>query len=158
MTEFTNDKFYDVVILSVILEHLESPDELMTMAAGFRQQNGLILISIPNGLGPSELERKFLEVFKIDILLICLKSVIGAVVGSKSDAYNADSVHLQLSRSKEIVGFIEGADLSLNKKGKGSLFGGGVTYPIGILCPWIVEPSLRLAHKVTVQYRLNLVL
>ena len=38
------------------------------------------------------------------------------------------------------------------KKEKGSLFGGA--YPIGVLCLWIVEPSLRLAqsyHSVSFQ-------
>ena len=148
LTEFTGDQLYDVVILSDILEHVEFPDELMTMAAGFLKQNGLILISIPNGFGPSELERKFLEFFKIDKLLNWLKSVIGAVVGRKSDAYNADSGHIQFFRMKDIEGLIDAADLILNKKQKGALFGGGITYPIGILFPWIVKPSLRLAQKL----------
>jgi len=47
---------------------------------------------------------------------------------------------------------LESAGLSLNKKQKGALFGGGITYPIGILCPWIVEPSLRLAQKLPFRF------
>lgn len=148
LSEFSANQLYNVVILSDILEHVEHPEKLMAMAASCTEQGGLILISIPNGYGPSELERKFLEFFRIDKFLYWLRSYVSSVLGRKSDAYNSDSGHIQFFRMKEIVGLIDGADLYLKKKEKGSLFGGGITYPIGILCPWIVEPSLRLAQKL----------
>ena len=148
LTELAGDQVYDVVILSDILEHVESPSQLMSMAAGFINQNGLILISIPNGFGPSELERKFLEFFKIDKLLNWLRSIIAAVVGRNSDAYNADSGHIQFFKMKEIEALISASNLILAKKRKGALFGGGITYPLGTVFPWIVKPSLRLAQKL----------
>lgn len=148
LTELIGDQSYDVVILSDILEHVESPDELMSMASGFLKQRGLVLISIPNGFGPSELERRFLEFFKIDRLIDWLKSVLGAIVGRKSNAYNSDSGHIQFFKMKDIEQLIEGADLILDKKRKGALFGGGITYPIGVFFPWIIDPSLRLAQNL----------
>jgi len=148
LSEFTANQKYDVVILSDILEHVENPVELMAIAGQLVKQGGLILISIPNGFGPSELERKFLEFFRIDKLLAGLRFLLSGTLGRKSDAYNTDSGHIQFFRMKDIENLIETAGFFLKKKRKGALFGGGVTYPIAVLCPWIIEPSLRWAQKL----------
>ena len=47
---------FDIVVLADILEHLENPGALLDSVKGRLNEGGIILLSIPNGYGPFEIE------------------------------------------------------------------------------------------------------
>ena len=145
---FMTVESFDVVILSDILEHVPDPLGLLKMARGLLAAGGIILISIPNGYGPAELERRFAERTRLDRVLAAARSAINRVRGRNRVAYNDDSGHVQAFRMHEMERLIEQAGLRLDERRKGALFGGALTYPVGSLLPPVVRASLRLADRL----------
>ena len=152
LVDFDNDEIYDVIILSDILEHVEDPDYLLRLSTKHLSQNGIILISVPNGYGPSELERKFLEKTRIIHLINFIIGSITRLLGRKSSAYNSDSGHIQFFRMKDLQKLYTSSDLVITSFGKGALFGGGITYPFGKILPFIIKPSLWIADKINLNF------
>jgi 2-polyprenyl-3-methyl-5-hydroxy-6-metoxy-1,4-benzoquinol methylase len=145
---FMTVESFDVVILSDILEHVHDPLGLLTMAKGLLEPGGTVLICIPNGYGPAELERRFAERTRLDRALATVRSAINRATGRERVAYNDDSGHVQAFRMKDIEGLIELAGLRLEERRKGALFGGAVSYPVGSILPAVVRGSLRLADRL----------
>ena len=143
--EFSGTEKFHVVVLSDILEHVKNPAALLQLASRVLIDMGMVLICVPNGYGPSELERKFIESTGIDSMLSRLKNHISRLIGQKRIVYNYDSGHIQFFRMSEILSLIEDAGFYIDEWAKGALFGGGITYPLGKIFPFIVKPSLRLA-------------
>ena len=52
---------FDIVVLSDILEHLEHSENLLNEVKNILSPHGIILISIPNGYGPFEIENFILR-------------------------------------------------------------------------------------------------
>ena len=47
-------KTYDVVICSEVLEHLSEPTKLLTVLHEAIKDNGILVVTVPNGMGPRE--------------------------------------------------------------------------------------------------------
>lgn len=47
---------FDVVILSEVLEHLERPAEMLAAGASLVDQNGIVIVTVPNGYGEFEID------------------------------------------------------------------------------------------------------
>ena len=47
---------FDIIILSDILEHVDKPNQLLSNAYRLLNQKGTLIVSIPNGKGPFEIE------------------------------------------------------------------------------------------------------
>jgi len=145
-----NDKF-SVVILSDILEHIENPLNFMHLAVAHLKKNGIVLICIPNGYGPYEIEQRFLRITRLGNLLNLIKLRVKKLnknFKTKETAYNHDSGHIQFFRMADIYQLACDAGLGIDEKANGALFGGDVTYTLGVLFPFIVKFSLRLADHL----------
>ncbi|MDK2911039.1 MAG: hypothetical protein PWR20_2607 [Bacteroidales bacterium] len=53
--ELVNGKVYDVVICSEVLEHLYDPASVLHTITRLLADNGIVIITTPNGVGPREL-------------------------------------------------------------------------------------------------------
>jgi len=148
LVDFESSEIFDVIILSDILEHVDDPKHLLDLSYKHLSNGGLILVSVPNGFGPSELERKFLEKTKIIKLINLTISFISKIIGRKSSAYNSDSGHIQFFKMKELKNLYKSTNLKIETFQKGALFGGALSYPLGKLLPFIVKPSLFIADKI----------
>lgn len=47
---------YDVVVLTDVLEHLHQPEKILQLARDLLADDGIVVVSIPNGFGPYEIE------------------------------------------------------------------------------------------------------
>jgi SAM-dependent methyltransferase len=97
---------FDCVIISEVLEHLDAPDLLPGMALPYLDESGILIITVPNGYGEFELDRRLYQALQADKLVAWLYSV---VKNGKYEEYLASSddasPHVQrftVSRLREI--------------------------------------------------------
>ena len=146
---FSGDEMFDVVVLSDILEHVDNPLSIIRLSLEHLKPGGMILVCIPNGYGPYENEQRFLRFTHLDRLIEVVKRRIKILIGRRPEyqvAYNYDSGHVQFFRMRDFEGLTREAGLEISDRANGALFGGSLTYALGILMPFIVSPSLRLAN------------
>lgn len=59
---------YDVVIVSEVLEHLDHPETLLAETLPYLRDDGLLFITVPNGYGEFEIDRRLYRALRLDIL------------------------------------------------------------------------------------------
>jgi SAM-dependent methyltransferase len=83
---------FDCVIISEVLEHLDAPEILLSMALPFLADSGLLIVTVPNGYGGFELDRRSYQALHADKMVGWLRSVnkntqcTGSVAGSDDDS------------------------------------------------------------------------
>jgi SAM-dependent methyltransferase len=87
---------FDCVIISEVLEHLEAPEVLLRMALSSLAESGILIVTVPNGYGEFELDRRLFRALRFDRLVAWLWSALN---GDKYEEIYAgsddDSPHLQ---------------------------------------------------------------
>jgi 2-polyprenyl-3-methyl-5-hydroxy-6-metoxy-1,4-benzoquinol methylase len=65
---------FDCVIISEVLEHLDAPEVLLDMALPYLAESGVLIITVPNGYGEFELDRRAYQALHVDKLVawLCL--------------------------------------------------------------------------------------
>jgi SAM-dependent methyltransferase len=99
-------KKFDCVVVSEVLEHLEFPEALLGDALSYLTESGILIVTVPNGYGEFELDRRFYQRVHAEKLARLLRSVFKKDKCSKSLAGSDDeSPHLQrftLSRLRDV--------------------------------------------------------
>ena len=65
---------FDCVILSEVLEHLDTPESLLSMALPYLAKCGVLVVTVPNGYGEFELDRRIYEALQTERLVVWLRS------------------------------------------------------------------------------------
>ena len=55
--DYAPDEKYDVVVAGYVMEHLEKPEELLPAINRLLAPGGTVIVTIPNGYGPHEMEQ-----------------------------------------------------------------------------------------------------
>ena len=66
---------FDCVILSEVLEHLTQPEELLRNALPYLERNGIMVVTLPNGYGEFELDRRAYHRLRLDKLVLRLRAL-----------------------------------------------------------------------------------
>jgi SAM-dependent methyltransferase len=72
-TDLPPSKF-DCVIISEVLEHLDAPEVLLHAALQYLAESGVLIITVPNGYGEFELDRRSYQALHVAKLLAYLRS------------------------------------------------------------------------------------
>lgn len=136
------ERVFDVVILSDILEHVEQPDGLLKNAAQFLSLHGIILVSIPNGFGPFEIENFVLR--KTGALALGRR----LLKREKDVPYNHESGHIQFFTRRRIHEMAEAAKLSVSDFQKGCFLGGSASNFVISRFPALVRANIRLGRHL----------
>jgi 2-polyprenyl-3-methyl-5-hydroxy-6-metoxy-1,4-benzoquinol methylase len=107
---------FDVVLFGDVLEHVEQPHRLLSLASNALKPGGLILLSVPNGYGPFELESYLSRLPLFGSLTLKLTDLIVAflnkyvirgawsrVVVADDVPYNEESGHVQFFSRRRIL-------------------------------------------------------
>jgi 2-polyprenyl-3-methyl-5-hydroxy-6-metoxy-1,4-benzoquinol methylase len=87
---------FDCVIVSEVLEHLDAPEELLTKVLPHLSESGLLVVTVPNGYGEFELDRRLYQALQVDKFVVRLRSVFKGDNREKSCAgSDEESPHLQ---------------------------------------------------------------
>lgn len=65
---FSNGEKFNVILYSDVLEHIHAPGKLLSQIKRNLKQDGIILISIPNGYGPFEIENFLLSIWPFKLI------------------------------------------------------------------------------------------
>jgi len=96
---------FDMVVLSDVLEHVHRPDRLLNAVRGSLRPEGRLVLSVPNGYGPFEMESAVLRVPVVGRVVHALLARIQRALGRLRQApprrlavrapYNHESGHVQ---------------------------------------------------------------
>ncbi len=105
VSDLPSSKF-ECIVISEVLEHLEEPEALIEMALRYLAESGLLIVTVPNGYGEFELDRRFYQALHVDRLVALLRSLFKAKRHREQIAGSDDvSPHVQrftMSRLNEI--------------------------------------------------------
>lgn len=151
------DRRFDVVLLSDILEHVAEPWKLLRSADRVLKRGGIILISIPNGYGPYEVESFLYQIKPLKLAADAGLSIAGGVkrlcFGEKAEIiesvpYNDDSGHIQFFSMRRFKHAIVSRGYEITAFENGPLFCGPVTGPVLSNVPRLVNLNVTLARYV----------
>ena len=144
---------FDVVVLSDVLEHVEDPASLCVASIERLAPTGRILISIPNGYGPYELEQRWLRKTRLDVGLARARAAVNRLIGRTivEAAYNYESGHIQFFHLKHFRSMLDRVGLEVLEMSKGALFGGALTGMLGKI-PYVAAASLRAADWLPMRW------
>lgn len=139
-TEAISSSLFDVVILSDILEHIPDPEKLLRDVHSVLAPNGIMLISIPNGLGPFEVENFILR--KTGALAFGRR-----LLKKGSDIpYNHESGHIQFFSKSRFSAILKSAGFSVSDFRKGCFLGGAGSNFIISRIPWLLRANIRVGR------------
>lgn len=133
---------FDVVVLSDILEHLPHPENLLNEIKNILSPHGIILISIPNGFGPFEIENFILR--KLGILKLGRFLKKGG--GGDLQTLNHESGHVQFFTMRHFENLARKTGFFISCFKKGSVSCGPVSGRILSLIPALERFNVKLGE------------
>lgn len=116
------DVLFDVVILSEVLEHLESPAEMLAASLRVMNADGILIVTVPNGYGGFEIDSwifRRLRLQKIVDALAEKREVLGATDNPKSE-------HIQFFTRSRLRRLFEDSGLVSFREGTASFLPGPI--------------------------------
>jgi 2-polyprenyl-3-methyl-5-hydroxy-6-metoxy-1,4-benzoquinol methylase len=152
---FSNGEVFDIVVMGDVLEHLDDPASILKIAVELLTPDGRLLVTVPNGRGPFEIESALSRVpflgqglLKLtDFFVAVLNKTIMkgawskvAAVAPKDLPYNIESGHVQLFAKDNMVNLFKGAGMQIASARNISFLSGPFTNylfsPYEGFCAW----------------------
>jgi 2-polyprenyl-3-methyl-5-hydroxy-6-metoxy-1,4-benzoquinol methylase len=151
---------FDAVILSDVLEHVDDPGRMLDVARAALRPDGVLLVSIPNGYGPFEVEQYLIRKRILLPLLAFVRAAVSVGVRAKQTlrgapapdptppGYNLDSPHLQHFTLRRFEQLAAQHSFVITRRRNGAWFGGDLSYFLFYFVPGLVPLSLRVADAL----------
>lgn len=160
--EFNSAELYHVVILSDVLEHVSDPHRMLEVALAHLTSQGMILISIPNGYGPFEIEGFLARVglLKLALAMVDLVRAFRSAMRLRrrpacqtfcepdEPAYNYESGHVQFFTLASFNRLLASAGLRVEQQINGCWFGGPLSCYLFRAWSWLSPFTLRVADAL----------
>lgn len=157
LSDLPSSEQFDIAVLSDVLEHVDDPAAICRGSIRHLAPDGFVLISIPNGFGPYELEQRFLKRSGLGWFLNAARRTIGRALRRPSSmagkpvggaAYNYDSGHVQFFHLDDFEALLARVGLRVVERANGALFGGTLTALVFGRFRSVVVASLKLADHL----------
>jgi SAM-dependent methyltransferase len=145
---------FDVVVMADVLEHLDDPASVLKIAVELLAPDGKLLVTVPNGKGPFEIESAFSKLplmgsgflKLLDLFVAVLNKTVMKGVWSriseltpKDLPYNIDSGHVQFFLKDDLLKLFHRVGLRVTNLANGSFFSGPFTN-------YLFAPSQRFCN------------
>lgn len=134
---------FDAVILSDILEHLPDPEKFLRELTGLLASKAILLVSIPNGHGPFEIENFIFRKTGLLRFTYWIRKKLGRG-GSTLQSLNHESGHVQFFTMRRFRELVERAGYRISLFRKGSFLCGPLTGRMIGKIPLFVKWNLAL--------------
>ena len=158
--EAPTDGSFHAVVLSDVLEHVDDPGAMLDVATAALRPDGIVLVSIPNGYGPYEIEQFLVRTRVLWLPLVVVRGLVRLGVRGKHalrgvppappepPAYNDDSPHVQHFTLRRFVALLRSRGLRISVRRNGAFVGGDLTYFAFYFVPGLVRLSLRVVDRL----------
>jgi 2-polyprenyl-3-methyl-5-hydroxy-6-metoxy-1,4-benzoquinol methylase len=151
---------FDVIIMADFLEHVQNPEAILSQARKMLNSGGWILLSVPNGRGPFEIE-SFISRQPVisQIVLICAKIVKRILMlltkqtpiiatDPREIPYNSGSTHIHFFSRKNLIALFKQSGFNIYSWRNLSFLSGPYTgemfSTVSGFCQWNKEIADRL--------------
>ena len=129
--KFTSEpikKKYDIIIISEVLEHLKDPEGTLKFLFSLLKDDGIILGSIPNGYGLTEIEKYIIHKFGIYKISRFIYRLFKKKENTKNQIpFNYESGHIQHFTISSFKGIVDKSGFYSEYIKNGSLMGADIT-------------------------------
>jgi len=115
---------FDIIIISEVLEHLDQPNETLSYLKSKLRNDGIILGSVPNGFGLTEIEKFIIHKFYIYKIAKFIYRIFKRKTKNISKIpFNYDSGHIQFFTLASFKKIIKNCNLQIEFIRNGTLLG-----------------------------------
>lgn len=147
----TTGEVFDVIVMADVLEHLEDPVSILKTAVRLLSLDGMLLVTVPNGKGPFEIESALSRVpflghltLKFTDLLVAMlnKTIMKgawnkvAAQSPKDLPYNIESGHVQFFSAEDMLKLFKDSGMEVTSTGN-------VSFLSGPFANYLFAPSQR---------------
>jgi 2-polyprenyl-3-methyl-5-hydroxy-6-metoxy-1,4-benzoquinol methylase len=116
-------QLYHAIICSEVLEHLNQPDQLLHTLNNLLTDDGVLIVTVPNGKGPRELfvTRPIIKLREKDNFLWKGVQHLKSLLGYKGTTVQSDAddlTHIQFFTKKSLIHLAESTNFNIVKFGK----------------------------------------
>ncbi len=116
-------EYFDVVILSEVLEHVANPQDLLFKATSRLTRGGVAIVTTPNGYGEFELDRWLFDTFRLQRLVEVISSRNRKALASTD---NDESPHIQFFTRRRLYNIFAQCGLEVWREAGSTLFSGPI--------------------------------
>jgi 2-polyprenyl-3-methyl-5-hydroxy-6-metoxy-1,4-benzoquinol methylase len=142
--DLPDDNRFDVIILSEVLEHLDQPDEMLRYAKRLLQNNGILIVTVPNGYGEFEIDSWFFRALRLQRVVDRFAPKNEVLAGTD----NSDSGHVQFFTRSRLTKLFQQTGLVTIREGAGSLLAGPVAGHFVSRSRRLVEWNARITDRL----------
>lgn len=112
---------FEVVILAEVLEHMMEPRALLAESAKHLSEDGIVIVTVPNGYGEFELDSRFFQLFRLQRLVDALAKSKREIVAATD---NHESGHVQAFTRRSLRRLFRECSLAVFCEGSASFLAG----------------------------------
>ena len=136
---------FAVVILSEVLEHIAEPRELLKASARHLSSDGMMIVTVPNGLGEFEIDSWLFRKLRGQRIIDALSRKEQQVIAATDN--QADG-HVQFFTRRRLRRLFEECSLSIFRQGAGSFLAGPMIGHTLARSPRFIEWNARVTDKL----------
>jgi 2-polyprenyl-3-methyl-5-hydroxy-6-metoxy-1,4-benzoquinol methylase len=112
---------FEVVILAEVLEHMTEPRALLAESVKHLDENGIVIITVPNGYGEFEIDSRLFHLLRLQRIVDALAKNAGEVVAATD---NHESGHVQNFTRRQLRRLFADCSLTIFREGAASFLAG----------------------------------
>ncbi len=140
---------FDVVILSEVLEHMKRPEGLLAASARLMEQNGIMIVTVPNGYGEFEIDSWMFRKLRLQRVVDKLARHKSEPLGSTD---NHESGHVQFFTRSRLKRLFRAHGLVPFKEGAGSLLAGPIVGHVVARSTRLIDWNARITNRLPPQF------
>ncbi len=140
-------KKFDIIICAEVLEHTTEPNKVLSEMALHLANDGIMILTIPNGFGPFEMEKLILD-------KLGLRKLGRKILGHRATSDNVENMtknmdcpHLHFFTRSSLKKTITTSGFKIIKTGKGAFMAGSLSAKILGLSPSFVELNVNVLPR-----------
>jgi len=145
-TVLDSGKSFDIVVYSDIIEHLNEPQRVLKKIRQSHKDSGIIIVAIPNGYGPFEIEKFISKYLKLEWLINRMSKK-----EEKQVPYNIQCTHVQFFTIKSFRKLMEGVGYRILQMSNGAFLGAPVSERF-LRFKWFIDWNAKVADKLPSQF------
>jgi SAM-dependent methyltransferase len=139
---------FDVVILSEVLEHVADPRHLLQKSAARLKENGVVIVTVPNGWGEFEVDSWIYRRLRLQHLVNLLAKADNSLLPATD---NLSCGHVQFFTLSRLTRVFAECGLSVFRRGASCWLSGPIIGVTLARYAWFIDWNAEIADKLPMQ-------